>query len=66
MPLNHIAQMLALGGGGGMDWWVDKPSNKWKTSLVIGGTRTRVLAYSMAITASIAYLFVSDVHLLPI
>ena len=44
----HIAQMLALG----FDWGVEKPYYRRKTSLVVGGTRTRVLADSMTIAAT--------------
>ena len=40
--------MLALG----FDCWVEKPCYRRKTSLVIGGTRTRVLADSIAIAAN--------------
>ena len=39
--------MLVLG----FDCWVKKPCYRWKTSLVVGGNWTRVLADSMAIAA---------------
>ena len=45
--LYHIAQMSMLG----FDWGVE-PFYRRKTPLVIGGTPTRVLAVSMAITSS--------------
>ena len=46
--LEHTAQKLALG----FDWGVKKPCYRRKTSLVVGGTRTQVLADSMTIAAS--------------
>ena len=47
--LRHMAQILVFG----FHWWVEKPCYKWKkTPLVIGGTRTQVLADSMAIAVS--------------
>ena len=46
--LGHIAQIQALM----LDWRVKKPYNKRKNLLVVGGTRTQVLAVSMAIAAS--------------
>ena len=46
--LYHIAQMLALG----FDWRIGKTLLQEKTSLVVGGTRTQVLADSMPFAAS--------------
>ena len=46
--LGHMAQMLALG----FDCWVEKPCYRQKTSLVLGGTWTQVLADSMVIAVS--------------
>ena len=38
--------------GFGFGWWVEKPYYRRKTPLIIGGTRTQILADSMAIAAS--------------
>ena len=46
--VGHIAQMLALG----FDWIVEKPYYRIKTPLVVGETRTQVLADSMTIAAN--------------
>ena len=46
--LYHMAQIMAFG----FDWGMEKPFYRRKTPLVVGGTRTRVLADSMTITAS--------------
>ena len=43
-----MAQILALG----FDCWMGKPCYRWKTPLVLGETRTRVLADSITIAAS--------------